>query len=668
MFDADFEAGPQRPGLLPAGNARLLVATVDQTLTIVSHYAVDGEGRRATDLFETGRSVRELFPHEPLASEIAACVARVLDGETASLQTGGGDETARRYTFLPRVQDGARQRGFFLLIEDLSESEAVRREGEALRERIAGILRHAADVIIVASSDGTIEEANDAAIALLGWSPDELRGQPLTVLMDEPYRSAHAGHLARYLEGGRSGILNVGPRPLPARRRDGRVVAIELSVGEAWIAGERKFIGVCRGIGERLNQQRALEEGNLALSRKVQELQQVSAELEASKQQSVELARVADRARRQAEEASRAKSRFLATISHELRTPLNGVLAVADVLASRPLPPETRELTDIIVRSGQDLLALLNELLDLSRIESGALSVRSEPFSLTRMLQGLEDVWRVAAARKGLDLSVTVDRAPLWVVGDEGRLKQILSNLLNNAIKFTPSGAVALDVATSEPAPGYAGLAFTVRDTGPGIDAAARERLFQPFASGLSEQAREGAGAGLGLAISRELVALMRGAIRCDPDARGGAAFVVELELPLAEPAEKTGPSSPSSPTRPLRVLVAEDHPVNRQVIGLLLDQLGVEHVAVCDGAEAVAAEIQGGFDAILMDVRMPGMDGLAATRAIRKRGSSIPIVAVSADATADQEAAMRGAGMDDVLPKPIGLAGLAEVLSRVAG
>lgn len=344
------------------------------------------------------------------------------------------------------------------------------------------------------------------------------------------------------------------------------------------------------------------------------------------------------------------------------------MLAVADVLVAHDLPPRTRELAEIIVRSGRDLLELLNELLDFSRIESGALAIRSEPFSLGALLRSVDEVWRVAAATKGLEFVLANGASIEELVGDEARLRQVLSNLLNNAVKFTAAGRVTLDVQAWAAAPGFAALRFTVSDTGPGLDDAARERLFQPFASGLSEGAREGAGAGLGLAICRELIGLMRGSIRCEQAASGGAAFVVELELPLAErdgcDAGQNDGASLELP--PLRVLVAEDHPVNRRVIGLLLDQLGADYLTVEDGAQAVAAAAAERFDAILMDVRMPVMDGLEATRAIRAAGSRTPVIAVTADATVEQEAAMREAGMDGILPKPISLSGLVEALGRV--
>ena len=664
--DSSRESISMEAAPLVVAGVQLLLATVDQTLHVVSHFTVDAVGGRSSDALEQGRAFADFFPAEPLRSMVTAHVTKVLSGVSTAIDLRTDDGRRINLAFLPRFQSGARQRGFFLLVEDRTDVELVKREGEALRERMTAILRNAADVIIVADAAGVIEEANDAVFDLLGWRPEELVGLDLNSLMDEPYRSAHRGHLERYAGTGRSGILNVGPRPLPARRRDGGVVAIELSVGEAWVAGERKFIGVCRGIGDRLAQKQALEDSNRTLQHKLAELERLSADLEASRERASDLARTAETARRKAEDASRAKSRSLATLSHELRTPMNGVLAVADLLATRPLAKDDLELIEIIRRSGRDLLSLLNEILDLSRIEAGAMTINAEPFSLSELVEGVGAVWTLAAYAKGLELEIDTAGLPGRLVGDAGRIKQILSNLLNNAIKFTPSGHVALKVRGAPAGPGFAALRFTVTDTGLGIDPTVREHLFEPFVIGVSEQARRQAGTGLGLAISRELVGLMNGTIRAEEAAEGGTRIVLELELPVVEaPVAVVAPTEGEQAglAEGARVLVAEDHPVNRRVIGLLLDQIGVAYETVEDGEAAVAAAAKGGFDAILMDVRMPRMDGIEATRAIRSSGSVVPIVAVTADATAEEEVAMRAVGMNAVLPKPISLLGLAHAL-----
>lgn len=622
---------------------RRLVATIDGELRITSHVAVDLAGRRVCGAFPQ-RGFDQYFPFEPLRSAMRGRVQEALAGEPASLDARTDDGRRINFAFLPRFESDVRQGGFFLVIEDRTDEERARRDSERLRDRLAAILRNAADVIIVSDADGIVEEANDAVFDLLGWKPDELVGRDLSVLMDSPLTEAHAGHLRRYLTSGVSGILNVGPRPLPAVSRTGEPVAIELSVGEVWIGGERKFIGVCRGIGERLAQKQKLEESNRALEA---------------------LARAA-------EEASRAKSRFLATVSHELRTPMNGIFAVADVLAGRPLPQSDLELIEIMRRSGRDLLELLNEILDLSRVESGAMTLSREPFSPRELVDSLEAVWTLAAYAKGLELRFDVGELPERLIGDAGRIKQILSNLLNNAIKFTSAGHVDLEARAVEGRPGHILLCLSVSDTGPGIDPDLRGSLFEPFVTGGGDRTRRNTGAGLGLAISRELVGLMNGVIRAEAAPGGGARIVAEIELPVIEKVTARPASRPvvevAGGFGRARVLVAEDHPVNRRVMGLLLDHLGIAHEMVEDGEAAVAAALRGGIDAILMDLRMPRMDGIEATTAIRAAGLNTPILAVTAEATVEEEAVMLAAGIDAVLPKPISLADLAEALAVTLG
>ncbi len=368
-------------------------------------------------------------------------------------------------------------------------------------------------------------------------------------------------------------------------------------------------------------------------------------------------------------EVDRARSRFLAAVGHELRTPMNGIFAVADVLAGRPLPSADLELVEIMRRSGRDLLDLLNGIVDLSRIETGAMSLSPKPFSPRELLESLESVWTLAAYARGLELRFDVEGLPERLIGDAGRIKQILSSLLNNAIRFTPEGHVGLRARATPAGDGRVLLSLSVSDTGPGIDPELQHRLFDPFVTGEGWRSGRRAGAGLGLAISRELVGLMGGAIRALPAPGEGARIVVDVALPEVEPTIEP----PQQARRPgdverARVLVAEDHPVNRRVMALLLDHLGVDHEMVEDGEAAVAAALRGGVDLILMDLRMPRMDGIEATVAIRAAGLEIPILAVTAEASAEEEAVMLAAGIDAVLPKPISLGGLAEALAAVMG
>ncbi|MDR3508209.1 MAG: ATP-binding protein [Caulobacteraceae bacterium] len=520
----------------------------------------------------------------------------------------------------------------------------------ALEERLSAILDHVADAIIVANDQGVIESINLAAARLFGWDEASLAGQRLDVLMSGRDQAEHAGYLSRYLETGRAGIVNVGPRTLQARRQDGVMIPIELSVGEAWIDGERKFIGACRDISQRI----ANEE---ALSQMVADLRASNEALERERRQSEAWAR-------EAEAANLAKSRFLATMSHEIRTPLNGVIAIADVLASRVSAPEDRELVGIVRESGRTLLGLLNEVLDLAKIEAGALQLDPAPFALGELVTSQAVTWRQAASSKGLDIQVATAMLPA-LLGDEGRLRQVISNLISNAIKFTERGSVSIRCETLGIADNLAQVRLVVADTGLGFDSALAERVFEPFVQADSTNTRRHGGTGLGLAICRELVNLMGGDIRAESAPGVGTTVTLRLALPLA-PTEAgrhaaddhrlTRLTAPQTRSGPL-VLVADDHPLNRRIMGVLLDELGLEHEMVEDGAAAVKAAASGLYDLILMDVQMPVMDGLEATRTIRRlpgAAGKVCVIAVTADAMNDHAAACRDAGMNDFLPKPI--------------
>jgi PAS domain S-box-containing protein len=622
-----------------------------------------------------GARLADLFTPSDLA-RLAPLIADALETRPGAIKIVSGYGPERRtlkLAILPRCKgDGAGPAGVVLTIEDITQRLASRIQLEALEDRLRAILSHAADAVIVIDIEGRIELANAAAEQLSGWTAQELIGSPITVLMDEPFRSSHQVHIERYLEDGSSGILNVGPRPFPLLRRDGGRLPIELSVGEAFIAGDRKFIGVCRDISQRLEKDEALRSANAALRHKISELQAVSQGLEAQKLALERLAADNAAARAEAERANQAKSRFLATMSHELRTPLNGILAVSDALGRRDLAPADQDLVEIISSSGQGLLSILNEILDLSRVEAGRLQIEPKLFSPRDAVRAVADVWRFAAEAKGLDLRVQTRGLTGLRLGDAQRLRQILSNLINNAIKFTEHGAITLK---ARPVDQGERLRFEVIDNGPGVAEPDRDRLFEPFVQADSERTRRHGGAGLGLAICRELAGLMGGRIWVEPSPGGGARFVVDLPLPLAESAAvEAAPTAEVVPgeRRPRpnpKILVAEDHPLNRLVASIILEEAGLSFDFAEDGAAALEAVTGGGYDLVLMDVNMPRMDGLEATRRIRDLAgpeNAVPIIAVTANAAPEEVEACLKAGMTAFVAKPIRATELLEVLNAV--
>jgi signal transduction histidine kinase/ActR/RegA family two-component response regulator len=366
-------------------------------------------------------------------------------------------------------------------------------------------------------------------------------------------------------------------------------------------------------------------------------------------------------ARDAAEAANRAKSEFLANISHEIRTPLNGVLGIADVLMRTRLNAQQRQLVGVVQQSGGLLNGLLTELLDLARVEAGMAELRPEPMRPGELAAQARDLFQGRAQEKGLRLRLVVEPgAEAEVDCDPLRLRQILGNLLSNAIKFTDAGEVVLTLSRAGDQ-----LCFEVRDTGAGFDTALKANLFQRFSQADSSATRRQGGTGLGLAICDQYVRLMGGEFDCTSTPGEGSVFSFVLDLPARHaPAPIT-----ERPAGCFRVLVVDDNPVNRQVLELVLDSIGVDHASVEDGRQAVEAMMTEAFDAALMDIQMPVMDGLEATRRIRAweaeaRRPRAAILMVSANCMKEHVDAGRAAGADGHLNKPIAIADLLSMLA----
>ena len=375
-----------------------------------------------------------------------------------------------------------------------------------------------------------------------------------------------------------------------------------------------------------------------------------------------------------AEHSSRAKSRFLATVSHEIRTPLNGILGMAQLLQKEVAEPALRSRLDIVAQSARHLQVLIGDLIDLSRVEAGRLRIEPTAVALRDVVREVTGLQAAAAAEKSLRFELRVDPGvPSRVLADAPRVKQVLHNLLGNAIKFTSRGEVEMAVAAAG-----GSLHFTVRDSGPGVDPALRERIFRPFeqpaAAGAAAGSAARGGLGLGLTISRQLARAMGGDVQCLPADGGGACFRFSMPCRPAPEAAATpvvlAPAVPSTDPGALRgrVLVAEDNDVNAIIVQAMLERFDVAVERVTDGEAALAALQAEGYDLVLMDCQMPGLDGLEATREWRRREAALgrvrtPIVALTANAVVGDRDRCLQAGMDDYLVKPIELAALARAL-----
>jgi CheY-like chemotaxis protein len=366
-------------------------------------------------------------------------------------------------------------------------------------------------------------------------------------------------------------------------------------------------------------------------------------------------------ARARAEAADRAKSDLMALVSHELRTPMGAVIAMAELLLAGPLEDTQRRYAETLYQSARSLLGVLNEILDFSKLEAGRFELDCAPFDLHGLLHSVAETLQARARDKGIDGLIEIDpELPPQVVGDQGRLRQILMNLADNALKFTHQGSVRLSAA---PAlyKGVAAVKFEIADTGVGLSAADRARLFQPYVQVDPKVASEYGGTGLGLSIARHLAELMGGEIDCDSVAGEGSRFWLMLPLQAANPAAGA-PQPPECETPPAdglsgRLLVVEDNGVNRMLIGAYLDEFGLQYEMASSGEEALRLLNRRTFDLVLMDIMMPALDGIETTKLIRAlpgaRGK-LPIVALTANAMKGDRETYLNAGMDAYVSKPI--------------
>jgi PAS domain S-box-containing protein len=490
---------------------------------------------------------------------------------------------------------------------------------------------------------------NAAMVETYGYSREEFYAMTILDLALEEDREAMRAHFASNPDPAPGGATGMPPNyPRRRRRKDGTIIEIEITSQNVVLDGRD-----CRLVHHHDVTERSIAAAELAAA-------------------TAELAAAHDRA----VEASNMKSAFLANMSHELRTPMNGVIGMNELLLGSGLSDEQRSFAEQVTRSGEQMLAIINDILDIAKLETGHVELDLTDFVLRETIEAACAGPRIQATVKGLEFSLEIGRGvPRVVRGDSRRMEQVLANLASNAVKFTSKGAVSVAVTATRRGRNGTAVRLAVADTGIGIAPDQLAQVFQPFTQADASTTRLYGGTGLGLAIVRELVELMGGTVAADSEPGRGSTFWFELNLAAAARGEATrrdesraNGAVPPSWTNPPLVLVVEDSAVNQIVAARMLERCGCRVEVACDGREALAALERQSFDAVLMDCQMPGMDGYDATAEVRRReraGCRTPIIAMTAHAMPSDQVRCLEAGMDDYISKPMHRDELVEALQR---
>ncbi|HEY4344112.1 MAG TPA: ATP-binding protein [Parvibaculum sp.] len=558
-------------------------------------------------------------------------------------------------------------------------------------ERLAQVANGTHAGVLIADALGRIVWANAGFTQKTGYARSEIVGRtPAEILVADAHGIGAVSILAQSLRFG----LGCNVEALN-HTRDGLPYWASVEVRPIRNNGNeiKNFIVVETDITHIKNAERALKASQSQTEERVQELQATQRKLEDERVKLDQTARELAAAKEVAEKANRAKSEFLTTMSHEIRTPMNGVIGLAEILLQDELTPTQRGRAEIIKESGESLLTIINDILDLSKLEAGRLELEAVAVSPREVALSVIDLMRPRAEEKSLALDLTVEDNVLQdILCDETRLRQVLLNLVGNAIKFTQKGSVSLDVTMTPPAEDAApGIAFTVRDTGVGIPEDVLPRLFNRFAQATAATSRTYGGTGLGLAISRELATLMKGTLDVASTFGAGTSFTLRIPaLPSEAPAAiAPKPARPvistSKPVtalvinetpRPLaenalNILLAEDQPVNQKLMCAVMERLGHRLTIANNGVEAVRAVRQDRYDLILMDIQMPELDGILTTKVIRSSDEEwrdMPIIALTAHAMESHRQTYLAAGMDGFVSKPFRMEVLVGEIARVLG
>lgn len=546
---------------------------------------------------------------------------------------------------------------FVGILVDISERKAAEAELAKSLETTRAILDTAINPIITIDAVGHVCSFNPAAEKLFGYDRSDVLGQNIKVIMPEPYHSEHDGYLSRYLREGEPHIIGKG-REVVGRKKDGSTFPMHLSVGRMEAAGEPMFVGIIVDITER----------KLAEAELLQHRDRL-AEMVAIATSELKLAK------EDAEAGARSKSAFLANMSHEIRTPMNAIIGFAEVvLQDDSLSRETREHVVTILRASRSLLGIINDILDVSKLESNKFTLELIPFHLPSVMRDLQRSIEPALAEKDLSFICYIDtNVPARIIGDPTRLQQILLNLVGNAIKFTPRGEIYVKISKKI---GGDFIHFSISDTGIGMTESQLAKVFDAFTQADISTTRHFGGTGLGTTISKQLVEQMQGEIWVESAWEKGTTFHFTAHLPPADQEQRCFNELDISEDfyrspRIFNILLAEDMETNASLAMLRLAQQGHHVDWMKNGKETLQAAIGGGYDLVLMDVMMPEMDGLEATRRIRAHEavnglSPVPIIALTASVMREDHERCVAAGMTKVAAKPIDFNELFRIMELV--
>lgn len=509
---------------------------------------------------------------------------------------------------------------------------------------------------------------NPAAERLFQRPAGYFLGRNISCIMPAPHRDGHDGYLQRYLATGERRIIGVN-REVEALRPDGDVFPAELSVTEVRFGEEHFFTCIIRDVSERKAFQQRLIESNERLDVARREISQKADELRRLAEQAAVLREAADA-------ASRAKSEFLTNTSHELRTPLTAIMGFAEIIVDEAVQEDVKDFARTVLQNGRHLLKIVNDILDFAAIEAGSTDIQEEPFSPRELVAEVLRSLKPQAAQRNVSLSHDIEsEVPPWIVTDPRRFRQILLNLVSNGVKFSPDRTVTVRLQVCRPS-GLPTLRVEVVDTGIGMSPEQLPKLFQAFSLVDASLTRSHGGAGLGLAISHRLCGLLGGRLEVSSEPGRGSNFTFGIPLQEFHPAETVADSALFSAVdcriqlTGRRILVVDDSPDNVRLLKRFVGRAGAVSDVAVNGEEAVAAvaaAFSSGreYDAILLDLQMPVMNGYDAARWIRDLGYEGPVIAVTAEAEEAAVCRSRHAGFDELLTKPVQRRDLLELLQR---